>query len=315
VTFRPSTHTVSEIKTWIDGRIQDLENDKLARYDQEMQAASKELTEAFQSAFISEIRDRIELVNRELERINAILKNRPFLNGEEYKWRSRRNDGHGEPFGHLFALADVGGEDPQRLLKLFDDTDDTSDPLQQDAAYVKELLLSGDFDLAQLERYQNYWTFWVEITDKATGKPFKLSDRKGIESGAEGQTPFYIIMAAAIAAAYRGGRHHTRQGGMGLALFDEAFSKMDPSNQKRMIDFFGEIGLQPIIAAPMSGSATALMTRMDTVNDVWRHGDDGEIESYHPSQRLREEVEKHDPSELTRADLEAILNSRREAAE
>jgi uncharacterized protein YPO0396 len=101
---------------------------------------------------------------------------------------------------------------------------------------------------------------------------------------------------------------------MGLALFDEAFSKMDPSNQKRMIDYFGDIGLQPIIAAPMSGS-TALMTRMDTVNEVWRHGDHGDIESRHPSQRLREEVEKRDPSELTRADLEAILNRRREAAE
>jgi uncharacterized protein YPO0396 len=165
--------------------------------------------------------------------------------------------------------------------------------------------------LERLERYQNYWTFWVEVEDEATGKKFKLSDRKGIESGAEGQTPFYIIMAAAIAAAYRGGRRQQTTGGMGVALFDEAFSKMDPANQKRMLDYFGDVGLQPIIAAPMSGS-TALMTRMDTVNEVWRHGDYGEIEPRHPRKRLREEVDKRDPSDLTRAELERILNAGRD---
>jgi energy-coupling factor transporter ATP-binding protein EcfA2 len=314
VNFRPSTHEVGTVKTWIEARVTDLENDKLARYDKEMQTASKQLTEAFQSAFISEIRERIELVNRELERINEILKDRQFLNGEKYKWRSRRNNDPGEPFGHLFALADVGGEDPQRLLRLFGDTDDTWDPLQPNAEYVKELLLSEDLDLERLERYQNYWTFWVEITDEATGKPFKLSDRKGIESGAEGQTPFYIIMGAAIAAAYRGGRRQQSKGGMGVALFDEAFSKMDPSNQKRMIDYFGGVGLQPIIAAPMSGS-TALMTRMNTVNEVWRHGNYGEIESRDANKRLREEVEKRDPSDLSRQDLERMLDQKREAAE
>ena len=311
VNFRPSTHAVTTVKAWIEGRIGQLENDRLVRYDAEMQAASKQLTEAFQSSFISEIRGRIELVNRELERINDILKDRKFLNGERYKWRSRRNDGAGEPFAHLFRLADLGGEDQQRLLKLFDDHDASEDTLRPDAEYVKDLLLSEDLDLERLERYQNYWTFWVEVEDEATGKKFKLSDRKGIESGAEGQTPFYIIMAAAIAAAYRGGRRQQTTGGMGVALFDEAFSKMDPANQKRMLDYFGDVGLQPIIAAPMSGS-TALMTRMDTVNEVWRHGDYGEIEPRHPRKRLREEVDKRDPSDLTRAELERLLNAGRD---
>jgi uncharacterized protein YPO0396 len=63
--------------------------------------------------------------------------------------------------------------------------------------------------------------------------------RRGTGSGAEQRVPIYVAIGASLALAY--GTIHHRSGqssGMALAIFDEAFSKMDGKNQRQMMQFY-----------------------------------------------------------------------------
>lgn len=313
-TFRRSEHSIATIDDWIVARLRVLRESRLRDYETQMQDAAERLHKVFESSFVAEIRERIDIVNAELERMNAILRDRTFLQSERFRWKAKRNDEPGDiDYGPLFRLADAGGQDPRRLMQVFgaEQSGPDRDPLADDAETVRRMLTADTFDMSHIERYQNYWTFWLEMQDEITGRPVRYQDRKGIESGAEGQTPFYVVMGAALAAAYRGSRSGRTPsvGGLGLALFDEAFSKMDSSNQKKMLDYFRDIGLQPVIAAPMTGTAS-LRSRMDAVNEIWRNGNRAEIDWHAPGPALHEAIEREDPANLSRDDLERMAEAR-----
>ncbi len=285
---------VSEADSWIRERIEKLEGDTLIKHEAQMERAAEELSTVFQTSFVAEIRDRMEIVQNEVERIGAILRPHEF-HKERYRFRYQIS----QDYEGLIQLAQA---DSSRLMTLFEGGGEAAETHSAAIEAVKELLLSNDLDTAAFEDYRNYWTFWLESAQVGTGKWVSFQARKGINSGAESQTPFYIAMAAALAAAYRSGGHGRSYGGMGLALFDEAFSKMDPNNQRRMLDFFADIGLQPVVAAPLSGQ-TGLVPRMDQIHEVWRSGDHATVESYRPGQALKEAIEREDPSTLTREQL------------
>lgn len=303
---------VAEAVDWISGRIAWLQDHALLEHETQMERASREMTKAFQTDFVAAVRDRMEIVAQEVDRICAILRPHSF-HQERYRFRHRT----AAEYEGVIRLAQLAADDPARLMSLFDEDrgEAPADPSAHDEAVeqVKRLLLSEELDPARFEDYRNYWTFWLESAQVGTDRWVSFQSRKGTGSGAESQTPFYIAMAAALAAAYRGGRE-ARTGGMGLALFDEAFSKMDPNNQRRMLDFFVDIGLQPVVAAPLSGQ-TALVSRMDRILEVWRSGDRAEVETYAPGPQLRLAIEREDPSRLTREQLMAIAEETGETGE
>jgi len=58
---------------------------------------------------------------------------------------------------------------------------------------------------------------------------------------------------------------------MALAVFDEAFSKLDVQNTVSALGFLDELGLQIILAAP--DEKYGLMSEhVDTIVNVYRHG-------------------------------------------
>jgi uncharacterized protein YPO0396 len=105
--------------------------------------------------------------------------------------------------------------------------------------------------LRELERIADYRHYHrYEIYKEVEGKqPIPLSEY-GTGSGGQLETPAYIIRAASITSAlrYAEGTNHLR-----MVLVDEAFSKMDESRSREVIDYLTHaLGLQLIFIMPTS---------------------------------------------------------------
>jgi len=301
--------SVAEAAAWVRERIDRQENHALVEHREQMERASEEMSKAFQTAFVAEVRDRMEIVRNSVDGINRILQPHVF-HEEHYRFNYRVSDA----YTGIIDLANLAADDPNRLIRLFDDSEEEGDRYSPAVESVKQLLLSDDLDARQFEDYRNYWVFWLESKPRERGAWVSFQRRKGTNSGAESQTPFYIAMAAALSAAYKGGRTAPSYGGMGLALFDEAFSKMDARNQRRMLDFFASIGLQPVVAAPLSDQS-AMISRMSQIHEVWRKGSRADVESYVPGEELKKAIENADPANLTREQLTEMARGRGLAAQ
>jgi len=132
-------------------------------------------------------------------------------------------------------------------------------PLSEKSQNVRDQLMKMLLDedeqkaLKELERiadYRNYRRY--EIYKQVEGKePIALSEY-GTGSGGQLETPAYIIRSAAITSAFRfsEGVNHLR-----MVLVDEAFSKMDESRSREVIDYLTRsLGLQLIFIMPSSKS-------------------------------------------------------------
>jgi uncharacterized protein YPO0396 len=115
------------------------------------------------------------------------------------------------------------------------------------------LLLGADEQksLRELERiadYRNYHRY--EIYKSVEGKPPIPLSEYGTGSGGQLETPAYIIRSASITSALRfaEGSSHLR-----MVLVDEAFSKMDESRSREVIDYLtNTLGLQLLFIMPTS---------------------------------------------------------------
>jgi uncharacterized protein YPO0396 len=165
---------------------------------------------------------------------------------------------------------------------LFDAAADPNHPHRDAIRRVRDLLMeaasvegkAGGWD-ERLADYRQYYHFDVRMSDDSEGggNPELLSRRLSKGSGGEHQSPFYVAIGAALAAAYRierrqdGGLH----GGIALAVFDEAFSKLDLQNTVSALGFLGELGLQVILAAP-DEKYGQIAENVDTIVNVYRDG-------------------------------------------
>ncbi len=109
-------------------------------------------------------------------------------------------------------------------------------------------------ELERVSDYRNYRRY--EIYRQPKGKaPIPLS-QYGTGSGGQSETPFYIIRSAAVTAAFRfrEGNSHLR-----MVMVDEAFSRMDETRSREVIDYLTKtLGLQLLFVMPSSKSGAFL---------------------------------------------------------
>ena len=124
-----------------------------------------------------------------------------------------------------------------------------------------------NIELRELQDYRNYLQYDIRI-HYPNGDRAILSQINAKKSGGETTTPFYVAMAASFAQAYRLNQPRPSDT-IRLAMFDEAFGKMDTARTSSALQFMREAGLQVLLATPPDKSGS-LLPHVDSVRTVVR---------------------------------------------
>jgi uncharacterized protein YPO0396 len=221
--------------------------------------AEQELVENF----IHRLREQIEDARQQLGYLNAILSALRF-GGERFEFITRPEPSLRQVYNLIMDSQAVLGS------SLFDS--DFRQRHQQGWDLLFERLTVGpDGDtgreLRELQDYRNYLQYDIRI-HYPNGDRALLSHINAKKSGGETTTPFYVAMAASFAQAYRLNqpRHADT---VRLALFDEAFGKMDTARTASALKFMVDSRLQVILATPPD-KAGGLLPYVDSVRTVVR---------------------------------------------
>jgi uncharacterized protein YPO0396 len=278
------------LAAWALHELQLVQETELAQYVKESENALREAEQAFRSDFVGKLQENLQLLDEGLKELNRNLAHRPF-HGQYYRFVKQPEPDLKQVLDWVLDWTpeqggDVGG--------LFDAVGDPNHPHREAIARVRNLLMEAAGGEAQtrvgaaaaatgatggwderLADYRQYYHFDVRMSDdrEGGGNPELLSRRLGKGSGGEHQSPFYVAIGAALAGAYRIERDPdgTTRGGMGLAVFDEAFSKLDLQNTVSALGFLDELGLQVLLAAP-DEKYGQIAEHVDTIVNVYRDG-------------------------------------------
>jgi uncharacterized protein YPO0396 len=230
-----------------------------ARIAEQRALAEQELVENF----IHRLRELIEDARQQLGYLNATLSALRF-GGERFEFISRPEPSLRQVYNLLTDSQAVLGS------SLFDS--DFRKRHQQGWDLLFERLTTGldedtSHELQELQDYRNYLQYDIRI-HYPNGDQALLSRINAKKSGGETTTPFYVAMAASFAQAYRLNqpRHADT---VRLAMFDEAFGKMDTARTASALRFMVDSQLQVILATPPD-KAGGLLPHVDSVRTVVR---------------------------------------------
>lgn len=298
-----AANIVSEVRPWVQANVERLESNELLAYRQQADAAALQVVSLFRSAFVHELNSRFSALEDELDLINTALQARP-LHNEVYRIRAEvRDDLKG-----LHHLARESETDDATLTALLLNGEASDSRHAGALSFIERLLQDETLDVAEYQDYRNYYLYDLRSRDVRSGHEHSFERRRGTASGAERQVPFYVVIGAALSSIYHGTRRNAPRSelGMGLAVFDEAFSKMDGPNQRTLLEFYQEIGLQIVIAAPTEKRA-AVMENLDWVADVYRVDNAAAVKCGYVKAKAREAMRQANPEHLSEEDLRALL--------
>ncbi len=215
-----------------------------------------QLKASFNNAFVTHlchtIHQAVSSGKRQIDTLNKELKNHKFgADQESFRFASKPIPEYQE-YATFF-------DEVIKQPTVSDDVDLFDIPLKEKSTIVRDKLLRMLLDedehkaLKELERiadYRNYRRY--EIYKDVEGKESIALSEYGTGSGGQLETPAYIIRAAAVTSALRfnEGTNHLR-----MVLVDEAFSKMDESRSREVINYLTQsLGLQLIFIMPSSKS-------------------------------------------------------------
>lgn len=219
-----------------------------------------ELKDTFNSVFVTDLCHAIyQSINdgkRILEDLNRELEHHRFGADRErfyfaYDWLPEFRE-YWRFFKEIIELPNLGESNT-----LFDAQ------LSKSGSKIRDKLISMLLDsdeqkaVRELERvsdYRNYRQY--EIYKEPEGKAALPLSQYGTGSGGQLETPAYIIRSAAVTSAFRfnEGKSHLR-----MVLVDEAFSKMDETRSREVINYLTKtLGLQLLFIMPTSKSGPFL---------------------------------------------------------
>ena len=221
--------------------------------------AEQELVENF----IHRLREQIEDARSQLDHLNATLSKLRF-GGERYEFIA-------SPATDLRQVYDLV-MDSRAVLggSLFDSDFRRSHQEGWDLLFERLTIGADDErveELRRLQDYRNYLAYDIRI-HYPNGDRALHSQINAKKSGGETTTPFYVAMAASFAQAYRLNQARPSDT-IRLALFDEAFGKMDTARTASALKFMVDTGLQVLLATPPD-KAGGLLPHVDSVRTVVR---------------------------------------------
>lgn len=238
-----------------------LVNSELPNYETQIthqrSLAEQELVENF----IHRLREQIEDARQQLAFLNSTLANLRF-GGERFEFITQPSPQVKQVYDMIMDSQQVMGG------SLFES--DFRQKHQQGWDLLFERLTRHDdenIELRELQDYRNYLQYDIRI-HYPNGDRALLSQINAKKSGGETTTPFYVAMAASFAQAYRLNQPRPSDT-IRLAMFDEAFGKMDTARTSSALQFMREAGLQVLLATPPDKSGS-LLPHVDSVRTVVR---------------------------------------------
>ncbi|MBN1979620.1 MAG: AAA family ATPase [Anaerolineae bacterium] len=230
-----------------------------ARIAEQRALAEQELVENF----VHRLREQIEDARQQLAYLNTTLAGLRF-GGERFEFIARPEPTLRQVYDMIMDSQNILGE------SLFES--DFRQRHQQGWDLLFERLTAGPGEelapeLRELQDYRNYLCYDIRI-HYPNGDRALLSQIKAKKSGGETTTPFYVAMAASFAQAYRLNQPRPSDT-IRLALFDEAFGKMDTARTASALQFMVDSKLQVLLATPPD-KAAGLLPHVDSVRTVVR---------------------------------------------
>ncbi len=221
--------------------------------------AEQELVENF----IHRLREQIEDARQQLAYLNTTLTGLRF-GGERFEFITKPEPSLRQVYDMIMDSQAILGE------SLFDS--DFRQRHQQGWDLLFERLTAApeeEFvpELRELQDYRNYLQYDIRIHYPG-GDRSLLSQINAKKSGGETTTPFYVAMAASFAQAYRLNQPRPSDT-IRLAMFDEAFGKMDTARTASALKFMVGNQLQVLLATPPD-KAAGLLPYVDSVRTVVR---------------------------------------------
>ena len=231
-----------------------LEESELPKYREKIKAARESAMEQFQNDFLAKLKSSIDQVQDQVKNLNRALRQAQF-GTDSYQFRVERNPDYAEYYDMIMdpelMEGDVGlsarpfqDKYGQLIEKLFSQIT-TADDTQLNARKQSEL----QENIQRYTDFRTYLKFDLETTDQ-NGTKQLLSQTLNTKSGGETQTPFYIAVLASFAQLYRVNDTSSFGNTVRLAVFDEAFNKMDSDRIIESVRLLRKMGLQAIICTP-----------------------------------------------------------------
>jgi len=240
-----------------------IESAQLVGYLEEAREAREKMLDNFRAEVVAKLKECFQEIEMTFQTLNKQLKNLSF-NNNRYKFIYPQVEIESLKSVYEY-VTDNSDLDLDYVGTLFDEK--KGHPAVET---IQEVLVDGR--LAEISDYRNFFTYDIIATDIVTGTKRKFSELLLNGSGGEKQAPFYVALGASFMSAYRIQKVGDNVfGGGALAIFDEAFSKMDGNNAHAALNFFREIGLQVILAAPPE-SEVKVGPYVDKVYNVLRSG-------------------------------------------
>ena len=244
----------------------------LSKYKSQLDEAEDKAIKGFKEDYISKIRNYILEERRHIDKLNKVLKSKPFgIDGDVYEFIMQRNKN--EELGRFYDIftsskefeprdlfsSKLDKKDEDALMELFDVvTNDKNDSNEKER---------------KLRTYTDYRSFMsydikIKYSDDEITYFSKVSNEK---SGGETQTPFYIIIAASFEQIFTASSQFIkRESPFGLVILDEAFNNMDEQRIEAMISYFKTLNEQFLVVVP-SQRASIMMNYFDTTIALVKH--------------------------------------------
>jgi uncharacterized protein YPO0396 len=253
---------------------------ELPQYEQQIahqrSLAEQELVENF----IHRLREQIEDARQQLSYLNNILSSLRF-GGERFEFITQPSPALRQVYDMIMDSQHVLGD------SLFESDFRQKHQQGWDLLFDRLTLTTDEEaqELRELQDYRNYLQYDIRI-HYPNGDRALLSQINAKKSGGETTTPFYVAMAASFAQAYRLNQPRPSDT-IRLAIFDEAFGKMDTARTASALRFMREAGLQVLLATPPDKSGS-LLPYVDSVCTVVRRNNHAFVIEIDKSEMIQE---------------------------
>jgi uncharacterized protein YPO0396 len=253
---------------------------ELPKYETQIATQRAQAEQELVENFIHRLREQVEDARQQLAYLNSTLAGLRF-GGERFEFIT-------QPASGLRLVYDMIMDSQAILGDSLFESDFRQKHQQGWDLLFERLTVSNDtenLELHELQDYRNYLQYDIRI-HYPNGDRALLSQINAKKSGGETTTPFYVAMAASFAQAYRLNQLRPSDT-IRLALFDEAFGKMDTARTASALKFMREAGLQVLLATPPDKSGS-LLPYVDTICTVVRKNSHAFVIEIDKSDMLKE---------------------------